>query len=63
MTDLLYDYMKRKNLLPADRGKARRAYIAMAFMGDVDPDENPLDGELEAELPDELQNVKPLNEN
>ena len=28
-------------------------------MGDVDPDENPLDGELEADLPEEFKRVKP----
>jgi hypothetical protein len=28
-------------------------------MGDKDPDENPLDGELEADLPEEFKRVKP----
>ena len=63
MSDLLLDYMKKHNLLPKDRGLARRAYIELAYWGDIDPDQIPLDAELEAELPEELQDVRPLDEN
>ena len=55
--DLLYEYLRKKGLLTGDPGKDRRIYIGVAFLGDVDPDENPLDAELEAELPEELQRV------
>ena len=61
--DLLYEYLRNKGLLTDDRGKDRRRYISLAFLGDVDPDENPLDAELEAELPEALQRVRPLEEN
>lgn len=61
--DLLYEYLRKHRLLTGDPGKDRRIYISAAFLGDVDPDENPLPGELESELPEELQNVRPLEEN
>ena len=61
--DIVYEYLRKKGLLTGDPGKDRRTYISLAFLGDVDPDENPLDAELEAELPEELQRVRPLGEN
>ncbi len=50
-------------MLTGDPDKDRRTYIALNNMGDVDPDENPLDGELESELPEDMQRVRPLEEN
>ena len=61
--DLLYEYLKKKGLLTGDIGKDCRTFISLNWCGDVDPDENPLDGEQESELPEELQRVLPLDVN
>jgi hypothetical protein len=61
--DHVYEYMKHNGLVTGDRGKDRRTYVELNFFGDVDPDQIPLDAELEADLPEELQNVRPLDEN
>ena len=61
--DHIYKYMKNYGMLSGDRGKDRRTYVELNFFGSVDPDQIPLDAELEADLPEELQNVRPLNEN
>ena len=55
--------MKNHGMLTGDRGKDRRTYVELNFCGDVNPDQIPLDAELEADLPEELQNVRPLDEN
>jgi hypothetical protein len=59
--DVVLDYLRKNNLLTGDPGIDRRTYISLNFCGDIDPDENPLDAELEAELPKEFQKVKPLD--
>jgi hypothetical protein len=61
--DIVLEYLKKHGLLTGDAGKDRRTYVSLNWMGDVDPDENPLDGELETELPDDMQRVRPLDEN
>jgi hypothetical protein len=61
--DYVYEFMKSSGLLTGDRGKDRRTYVELNFCGDVNPDQIPLDAELEADLPEELQNVRPLDEN
>jgi hypothetical protein len=59
--DVVLNYLRKNNLLTGDPGLDRRTYISFNFCGDIDPDENPLDAELEAELPEEFQKVKPLD--
>ena len=59
--DVVLDYLRKNSLLTGDPGKDRRTYISLNFCGSIDPDENPLDGELEAGLPEVFQKVKPLS--
>ena len=59
--DYTLDFLRKNNLLTGDPGKDRRTYISLNFCGDIDPDENPLHAELEAELPEEFQKVKQLD--
>jgi hypothetical protein len=59
--DYTLDFLRKNNLLTGDPGKDRRTYISLNSCGDIDPDENPLHAELEAELPEEFQKVKPLD--
>jgi hypothetical protein len=61
--DIVLEYLKKHGLLTGDRGKDRRTYVELNSMGAADPDEIPLDGELEADLPEEFQKVRPLDEN
>lgn len=52
MTDHVYDYLKKKGPV------TREDYINLNWMGDIDGVEfrnKPLDAELEAEMPEELQ--------
>jgi hypothetical protein len=58
MTNLVWEYMKKHGMVTGDVGKDRRTYIELAFLGGRDPYEVPLDGELEAELPEHLQLYK-----
>jgi hypothetical protein len=48
-----------RNGVTGDPREERKTNISLNFMGDVDPNENPLDGELEADLPEEFKRVKP----
>jgi hypothetical protein len=57
MSDCVLDYMRRHKLLTGDRHKDRQTYISLAYCGDIDPNEYPLDGELEAALPKYFQNL------
>jgi hypothetical protein len=63
MRDHVLEWMRANNVLTGDIGLDRRAYISIAYAGDIDPDKIPLDAELEADLPREFQTVKSLEEN
>jgi hypothetical protein len=63
MRDHIVNWMRANKVLTGDPGLDRRTYISLAFCGDISPDEIPLDAELEAELPFEFRQVRPLHEN
>jgi len=50
MRDEMLAYM-RQNKIPITRAR----YLALAYLGDIKDPNKPLDPELEAELPEELQ--------
>ena len=61
--DHVMEWLKKNHMLTGDRGLDRRTYVSLAYCGDIDPDDVPLSAELEAELPEEFQRVRPLDEN
>jgi hypothetical protein len=63
MKDHVLNFMRQNQMVIGDPGLDRRTYISLAYAGDIDPGTNPLDAELEAELPFEFRQVRPLHEN
>jgi hypothetical protein len=61
--DHVMEWLRKNHMLTGDPGLDRRAYISIAYAGDIDPETNPLDAELESELPEAFRNVRPLHEN
>jgi hypothetical protein len=53
--NLVWEWMQKNGLVKGDVSTDRQTFIALNFLGDIDPMEIPLPGELEEELPEHLQ--------